>query len=121
MVSLIFGYMNELGDEKGYILCDVSETDRESQLAIKHHWDVLPPFVLATKAVIQVNLTTSHMGHGQNPMYLLGSMDWDNPYVLFPISGTLNISPQLSVDGLVAYPGQGVGGEDSASLGEMVA
>jgi hypothetical protein len=85
---------------------------------IKHYRNVFPPLVLASKAIIQVNLTTPHMGNSQNPVYLSRSMDWDNPYVFFPISSIPRISPQFLVDCLVTYLGQSMRGEDGASLGE---
>jgi len=124
-VSLVFGELNKSGDEERDILRKHvrrlgMKLEDQIMEELKYYQNVLSPLDSASKAVIQVNLTAPHTGNCQNPMYLSGSMDWDDPYILFPVSGMLRTSPQLLVDSLVTYLGQSMSGEDGASLGKMV-
>ena len=87
----------------------------------KQYRDVSAPLVSASKAIIKVDLPTPQVRHGQNPVYLSRSMNWDNPHISFPVLGTPHISPQFSVACLVMNLGEHVTGEDCTSLGVVAA
>lgn len=81
--------------------CKKTWLENETTKVIKRYRDVLFPLVSSSEAIIQMNLTVAYIGNCQNPVHLSRSVDWDDPYVLFPVTGAPRVSPQLLVDGLV--------------------
>ena len=84
-----------------YMTCQKSWLENETMKVIKCYRDVFLPLVSSSEAIIQMNLTVPYIGNCQNPVHLLRSVDWNDPYVLFPVTGALHVSPQLLVNGLV--------------------
>jgi len=84
-----------------YMTCQKSWLENEMMKVIKRYWDIFFPLISSSKAIIQMNLTVPYIGDCQNPVHLSRSVDWNDPYILFPVTGALHVSPQLLVDGLI--------------------
>jgi hypothetical protein len=84
-----------------YMTCQKFWLENKMTKAIKHYQDVFLPLVSSSEAIIQMNLTVPYIGNCQNPVHLSRLVDWNDPYVLFPVTGAPRVSPQLLVNGLI--------------------